>query len=121
MKVATLCVFRGSCVFAQTNSLGTPTPSILYGKFSTSRINRGIRLSRMQSPGVVVLGVVVSRVLVIGILFSHRNHAAMRRLANFMLQLDGRVMDPKSRTEFFIDLAQDRVALGSGHVGDLYM
>ena len=75
----------------------------------------------MQSPGVVVPGVVVSRVLVIAILFSHRNHAAMRRLANFTLQLDCGVMDAKSRPESFIDLAQNRVAFGSRHVGDFYM
>jgi hypothetical protein len=43
--------------------------------------------------------------------FSHRNHAAVRRLANNVFQLDGRVVDAKAGPQLFVDFAQYRIAL----------
>src|SRR6266853_2883478 len=53
--------------------------------------------------------------------FPHRDHTPVRRLAHDMFQLDGRMVDAKSLAEFFVDLAQNGIALRSCHVRDLDM
>ena len=50
--------------------------------------------------------------VVIAVLFlPHRDHASVRCLAHYVFQLDRRMVDAKPLAEFFVDLAQNRVAL----------
>lgn len=65
----------------------------------------------MAVPGVIVLS----------FFRAHRNHTAMRRLANYMLQLDRGVMNAESLAKFFFYFAENGIALRSRHIGNLHV
>ena len=64
-----------------------------------------------------VLGVIMLAVSFVG----HGNHATVRRVADHVFQLDGCMVDAKPLAEFLVDFAENRIALGSGHVRDLHV
>src|SRR5208337_3079791 len=53
------------------------------------------------------------------IVFLYPDYATMRRLAHHVFQLDRRMVDAKPLAEFFVDLAENGVALRRRHVRNL--
>src|SRR5258708_40098092 len=56
-------------------------------------------IAKPQSVGVIML------VALAAFFLPHRDHASVRRLAYYVLQLDGRMVDAKPPAESFVDLA----------------
>ena len=52
----------------------------------------------------------VAGMFVIVFFFAHRDYAAMGCLTNFVFQLDRRVLDAETLSEFLVDFAEDRIA-----------
>lgn len=66
--------------------------------------------------GMIVMGVeAIAGIAVI----AHGDDALVGGFADGVLELDGGVADAEALTQLFVDGAEDDVALGSGHIGDL--
>src|ERR1700704_5754975 len=112
-----LCGFRGSCGCDPTSDRKTQTRSRLFGTFTSGSTGEGKRVdcngqecpSHTCPPKISVCVV------------AYDTDTPVGGLADYVLELDGGVMDFEFPSEAVIDSAQNRIALGGGDVRDFHV
>src|ERR1700679_452252 len=93
------------------------------GSMAVSRWSFGKALANDQRLTAIdcSVGMIVSRMIVLVHFLAYGDHAAMRRLAYHVLELDRRMMNPESAPQLLVDLLQNRIALRRRHVGNFHV